>query len=729
MLKWLFGRRAEEAPRGRRTPRAAGDGPGRASRPRPASSPTANRPGVTVHAATADAAVAAPERTPARPGASKLGPAGATPLDRGLAWAAVVLSGEARGDVVLAPDGGLDLPRGNGGALRRPGRGRGGVPLRIPRDALTGTGLPGITGARVLARTASHAVLRLGPPPAARWAVVGLRSVAVFTGKLTLFDGDEGLDVWAGHVAFVADPTATLYIQAGNDTAVAIAFAAPRGPRPPRVEAPLYGAGRRCPEGAAEEIREGVRGGAEREVEPVDLLRREPPDLERLVGREGLGALRQERRAVDGDDDGPARVGVGADEPVDPRDGSALLPRLAQGRGLERLAPVDVAAGEDPLAVARLDGPLHEEDRPAAEDQAARGDLRVDPVDGAARGADGDRLLVVHPHEPLLEPLAALRAEDGVRVHGGEPTAFRLRGIRRAPPRPSRTAPSRSAASAADIATASVPWPGKAVSPTMWSPSAPSVGSRARRPKVACVIRMPPTLPPLLSRVALERPRRSEVLVRDRRGQARHLALERLAQEEARLFLLPPVLLAPQRRPRGRFDVRRDRERLASRRRDGVARRREGEEERRPVAGAPVEPRRDEAVQAARIVVHDAREAEVQDEGAPPVAEPRALASAVLSAAASRVEEARDVANRDVRQDRSRGELLARRRLHDPTRGGRGETRDEDPGAGSRLRRVTTAAASASANARIPPRARETPRRKRSMPRAPFHQGAAEAGD
>ena len=33
--------------------------------------------------------------------------------------------------------------------------------------------------------------------------------------------------MWAGQVAIVADPTATLYIQAGNDTAVAIALAGP----------------------------------------------------------------------------------------------------------------------------------------------------------------------------------------------------------------------------------------------------------------------------------------------------------------------------------------------------------------------------------------------------------------------------------------------------------------------------------------------------------------------
>ena len=223
MWKRLFGRRAEEAPRaGDASP--AGKVPDERLGPDPPPPPSANRPGVTVHAVTADVAF---ERTPARPGASKLGPAGATPLDRGLSWAAVVLSGKARGDVVVAPDGIFDLPQGTVALFEGLAAGETGAPLHIPRDALTGTGLPGITGARLLARTAAHSVLRLGPPPAARWAVVGLRSVAVFTGKLTLFDGDEGLDVRAGHVAFVADPSATLYIQAGNDTAVAIAFAAP----------------------------------------------------------------------------------------------------------------------------------------------------------------------------------------------------------------------------------------------------------------------------------------------------------------------------------------------------------------------------------------------------------------------------------------------------------------------------------------------------------------------
>jgi hypothetical protein len=182
---------------------------------------------VTVHPVTVNAAIVALERRSARSRTSKLEAVGATPLDRGLSWAAVVLSGEARGDVVVAPDGALDLPEGTMVLLEGLAAGDQDAPVRISRDALTGTGLPGITGARVLARTSSHSVLRLGPPPAARWAVVGLRSVAVFAGKLTLFDGDEGLDVWAGHVAFVADPAATLHVQAGNDTAVAIALAAP----------------------------------------------------------------------------------------------------------------------------------------------------------------------------------------------------------------------------------------------------------------------------------------------------------------------------------------------------------------------------------------------------------------------------------------------------------------------------------------------------------------------
>ena len=93
--------------------------------------------------------------------------------------------------------------------------------------------------------------------------------------------------------------------------------------------------------------------------------------------------------------------------------------------------------------------------------------------------------------------------------------------------------------------------------------------------------------------------------------------------------------------------------------RAGCARRREGKEERRSVAGMPVEPCGDEAVQSARVVVHDAREAEIQDERAPAVAEPRVLDRGRSFRDGSRIEKARDVANREVRQDRSRGEFLS----------------------------------------------------------------------
>ena len=218
MLKRLFGRREKELPRDVATP------DGRLG-PEPPPAPSANRPGVTVHAATAGAAV---ERTPARLGVSRLGPVDGTPLDPELSWAAIALVGAAQGDVVVAgPEGAIDLPKRSAALVDGVPADGGDAPCRIARDALAGTGMPGITGARVLARTEKRAVLRLGPPPGARWAVVGLRSVAVLVGKLTLIDGDEGQDVRAGEIALVADPTATLHVQAGNDAAVAIGFAAP----------------------------------------------------------------------------------------------------------------------------------------------------------------------------------------------------------------------------------------------------------------------------------------------------------------------------------------------------------------------------------------------------------------------------------------------------------------------------------------------------------------------
>lgn len=97
----------------------------------------------------------------------------------------------------------------------------------IRRDDLSGRGVPGITGLRLRHAAGGLTVLRLGPPPGARWVLVGLRAIAVFAGKVTLVDGEEPKLVPAGHVAAIADPTATLYVEAGNDSALAVALGRP----------------------------------------------------------------------------------------------------------------------------------------------------------------------------------------------------------------------------------------------------------------------------------------------------------------------------------------------------------------------------------------------------------------------------------------------------------------------------------------------------------------------
>jgi hypothetical protein len=53
---------------------------------------------------------------------------------------------------------------------------------------------------------------------------VGLRALAIFSGKVTLMDGEEPKVVPAGRIALVADPTATLYLEAGNDSALGVAL-------------------------------------------------------------------------------------------------------------------------------------------------------------------------------------------------------------------------------------------------------------------------------------------------------------------------------------------------------------------------------------------------------------------------------------------------------------------------------------------------------------------------
>lgn len=94
----------------------------------------------------------------------------------------------------------------------------------IRRDDLSGRGVPGITGLRSRHAGGGLTVLRLGPPPGARWVFVGLSAIAVFAGKLTLVDGEEPKPAPAGRIALVGDPTATLYVEAGNDSALAVAL-------------------------------------------------------------------------------------------------------------------------------------------------------------------------------------------------------------------------------------------------------------------------------------------------------------------------------------------------------------------------------------------------------------------------------------------------------------------------------------------------------------------------
>ncbi|MHB8801043.1 MAG: hypothetical protein ACYDBY_21585 [Thermoanaerobaculia bacterium] len=179
---------------------------------------------MTVHAASAVVELGAGT---ARGGISRLGPFAPPAAGGGHAWAGVALSGEAAGEVVFAAGGALEVPAGVAVLLDGAMTAEEGAPGRIGRETLAGSVVPGVTGARLLRRSGARSVLRLGPPPGARWTVEGLRSLAVFAGKLTLVDGEEARDVRAGEVAFVANPAATLHVQSGNDSAVAIGFGRP----------------------------------------------------------------------------------------------------------------------------------------------------------------------------------------------------------------------------------------------------------------------------------------------------------------------------------------------------------------------------------------------------------------------------------------------------------------------------------------------------------------------
>jgi hypothetical protein len=106
----------------------------------------------------------------------------------------------------------------------------GGSSVRIGRADLVGTGVPGITGVRILHRSPGGALLRLGPPPGARWIIVGLRAFAVLSGRLFLyevFDASEPRSFSAGDGHVVPDPARPVPLMAGNDSASVLALAAP----------------------------------------------------------------------------------------------------------------------------------------------------------------------------------------------------------------------------------------------------------------------------------------------------------------------------------------------------------------------------------------------------------------------------------------------------------------------------------------------------------------------
>lgn len=131
------------------------------------------------------------------------------------------------GDSLIATAG-LLLSSAGGAVLLADVAGPGpGEARRFGRDDLAGRGFAGITGIRAVHRTSHAALLRLGPPPGVRWVLVGVRALAVFDGKLTVLGGEEPLDVRGGELLTIADPTATLYLQSGNDSALAIGFSSP----------------------------------------------------------------------------------------------------------------------------------------------------------------------------------------------------------------------------------------------------------------------------------------------------------------------------------------------------------------------------------------------------------------------------------------------------------------------------------------------------------------------
>jgi hypothetical protein len=240
-LGWPFGRKTSQAEPPSALSRSAIPRDAERVGPAPPPLPTAQRPGLSFHSFRGPfvTAGAAPQRVVRIEAGEQLPPIGG-------GSSLLVLSGAlhpedgssslAPGDILVSMDAQGTRYRNDSfepafllmdaaSTVESHTAEPGGEPRRIARDDLVGQPFAGVTGIRALARNRSGVAVRLGPPPGARWVIVGLRSMAVFVGKMTLIENDESYDVTAGNLVLVSDPTATLYVQAGNDAAVAVGFA------------------------------------------------------------------------------------------------------------------------------------------------------------------------------------------------------------------------------------------------------------------------------------------------------------------------------------------------------------------------------------------------------------------------------------------------------------------------------------------------------------------------
>ena len=114
---------------------------------------------------------------------------------------------------------------------------------------------------------------------------------------------------------------------------------------------------------------------------------------------------------VNHNDRGVTDVGVDVDQPVEAHLKSTFFSGFPDGGGHQRLAAIDVASGEHPFAIARLNGSSHQNDATRRDaNDGAHGNLRIEIEDEATSGAD-ESVRFAGFEEPALERGAASRTE------------------------------------------------------------------------------------------------------------------------------------------------------------------------------------------------------------------------------------------------------------------------------------------------------------------------------